>query len=224
MSTTLPRRASAVSGGELSHPPEGASERSSPSPVTALTALGSCSGMVLSPTPEVTEAPSPPASSAPTRSLFITHPARNRKPCLLTGGPSRLLDQPDNHLRVRDERHVTRLHLGHPCVHALGVEALEIRIDGLVVLRNQVPRWNGLPRGLRNRSAEGGADDRLLGRGQDPRLPHRAGGGKKAVGPPRHPRTGGRPRGAWARHRAGSVISRRSPRSARSPRGRTRRC
>src|SRR5438876_10449674 len=84
--------------------------------------------------------------------------------------PRRLFDQSRNVGRVREERDVTRLDLGRFRSHALRVESLQVGIDGAIVLRDQVPRRDGLPRRLVRRCAEHAANDRLLCRGKDARL------------------------------------------------------
>jgi hypothetical protein len=84
---------------------------------------------------------------------------------LLHSGARRLLDQPSDLPRVRDEGYVTRLDLGGRRTLPLGVEPLELGIDGPVLLRDQVPGRDGLPRRLLHGRAEGAVaqNDRRLG-------------------------------------------------------------
>src|SRR5882762_11949392 len=81
-------------------------------------------------------APSMPSSS-PAMVAAAVERKRRRSWLMLTSRC--LLDHPRHHGRMRKERHVARFDLGRLRVHAFGVEALEIGIDGFVVLRHDVP-------------------------------------------------------------------------------------
>ena len=57
-------------------------------------------------------------------------------------------------LRMRHQREVAGVELDRGRVHALGEEALEVGIDGLVVLRHRVPGRLRVPRSLRGAAGE----------------------------------------------------------------------
>src|SRR5215471_17510552 len=71
-------------------------------------------------------------------------------------GCRRVLDDLRDLLRMRQERDVARRDLGRPRAHALRVEPFEVGVDCVVLLRNDEPGGNGLPRG--------GGDRRLKNR------------------------------------------------------------
>src|SRR2546427_801708 len=83
----------------------------------------------------------------------------------------------------REERHVARLDLACFRAHALGVEALEVGIDGLVILRYEIPRRDRLPRSLVHRRPKCGANDRLLRSRRHTCLDHRDISGEELVEP-----------------------------------------
>src|SRR6266849_4644895 len=163
-STTLPRRPSAVSGGELSHV---VAPRSAANPRSA--AASPCSRASVAPSM---------VNSSPARAAAVVARKRRRSWLMCTG---RLLDQSRHGGRVRQERHVTRFDLGGLRVYAFGVEPLEVGIDGLVILCHEVPRWDRLPRRLVRRCAEHTANDGLLRRRKDARLHLGQIGGKDRV-------------------------------------------
>src|SRR6266550_6362175 len=81
-------------------------------------------------------APSMPTSSPAMVAAAVLR-KRRRSRSMRTGGC--LLDHARHDGGMRKERHVTRFYLGRRCLHAFGVEPLEIGIDGFVVLRHDVP-------------------------------------------------------------------------------------
>src|SRR2546427_630441 len=123
-STTLPRRPSAVSGGELSHV---VALRSDANPVSVAVSIPNSRDFV---------APNM-VSSSPAMVAAAVLRKRRRSRSMRTGGC--LLDHARHHGRVWKERHVTRFYLGCLCLHAIGIESLEVGIDGFVVLRHDVP-------------------------------------------------------------------------------------
>src|SRR6266404_2561407 len=123
-STTLSRRPSAVSGGELSHV---VALRSDANPVSIAVSIPYSRDFV---------APSM-VSSSPARVAAAVERKRRRSWLMRTS--RRLFDHACHDGRMRKERHVTRFYLGRRCLHALGVEPLEVGIDGFVVLRHDVP-------------------------------------------------------------------------------------
>src|SRR6266487_2484191 len=165
-STTFPRSPSAESGVVLSHAVAPRSARSSLSPAMPI------------PRTRDLVAPSMPTSS-PAMVAAAVERKRRRSWLMRTGGC--LLDQTHHHSRMREERHVTRFDLCGRCLHALGVEPLEVGVDGFVILRNEVPRGDRFPRGLGNARAEDAADDRFLNRGGDIGLCDGQVGGKNLV-------------------------------------------
>src|SRR5262245_14641911 len=88
------------------------------------------------------------------------------RPCvrveLFRRGTRRLFDEPRNGVGVRDETYMARADLDGLRTHALRVESLEIRIDGLVLLRDQVERRNGLPRRVCDCCPEDSSDNWFL--------------------------------------------------------------
>src|ERR1043166_7507797 len=161
-STTFPRSPSAESGGEFN---QVVAPRSADNPRSAVTPIA-CSTDFVAPNM---------ASSDPARVAAAVARKRRRSRLMGTG---RLLDPPRHDRRVRQERHMARLDLRRMRLGTLGIEALEIGIDGAVVLRDQVPGRNRLPCRLIDRRTEDVADDRLLCRGRDPCFTHRQVGGK----------------------------------------------
>src|SRR5947208_10412433 len=122
-STTLPRRPSAVSGGELSHV---VAPRSAPNPRSP----------AISPRSRAFVAPSM-VSSSPVRVAAAVERKRRRSWLMRTS--RRLFDHSCHDGRMRKECHVTRFYLGRLGLHAIGIEPLEVGIDGFVVLRHDVP-------------------------------------------------------------------------------------
>src|SRR6266849_3393453 len=122
-STTLPRRPSAVSGGEFSHV---VALRSDANPVSVAVSIPSRDFVA----PNM-------VSSSPAMVAAAVLRKRRRSRSMRTGGC--FLDHARHHSRMRKERHVTRFYLGRRCLHAFGIEPLEVGIDGFVVLRHDVP-------------------------------------------------------------------------------------
>src|SRR6267378_4492554 len=119
-----------------------------------------------------------------TRSIVITAVARSRASLarsrkVPTGAYTsiigmllpRALDDARNILRPRDEHEMPGGQLSHVRMHPLRHEALELRIDGAILRRDDVPRRHGFP-GRRDgeRLAERAAGDRLLSRRERARL------------------------------------------------------
>src|SRR6266571_2839649 len=76
-------------------------------------------------------------TSSPARVAAAVERKRRRSWLMRTS--RRLFDHSCHDSRMRKERHVTRFYLGRLCLHAIGVEPLEVGIDGFVVLRHDVP-------------------------------------------------------------------------------------
>src|SRR2546422_6816291 len=76
---------------------------------------------------------------------------------------ARALEDPGDVLRPRDVHEMPRRQLSHACIHPLRHEALELRIDRVILRRDDVPRRHGLP-GRRHGEwlAERAAGDGLL--------------------------------------------------------------
>src|SRR5262245_52381449 len=89
---------------------------------------------------------------------------------LFRRGNRRLLDQSSDLVRVRDEGDVARADLDGLGAHALRVESLEIRTEGLVLLRDHIERRNAFPRRARDGRAEDIPDDWFLCRRHDARV------------------------------------------------------
>src|SRR6267143_2919544 len=84
---------------------------------------------------------------------------------------ARALDDARDVLRPRDEHEMPSGQLGHVRMHPLRHETLELRIDGAILRRDDVPRRHGLP-GRRDGQwlGERAASDRLLRRRERARL------------------------------------------------------
>src|SRR2546425_10514472 len=121
--TTLPRRPSAVSGGEFSHV---VAWRSDANPVSVAVSIPSRAFVARS-----------MVSSSPAKVAAAVERKRRRSWLMRTS--RRLFDHSCHHSRMRKECHVARFYLGRRCLHAFGVEPLEVGIDGFVVLRHDVP-------------------------------------------------------------------------------------
>src|SRR5260370_27265033 len=78
---------------------------------------------------------------------------------------ARALDDSGDVRRPRDEHEMPSGQFGHARIHPLRHEALELRIDGAILRRDDVPRRHGLP-GRRDGEwlAERAASERLLRR------------------------------------------------------------
>src|SRR3954447_15299127 len=63
---------------------------------------------------------------------------------------------------MRDEDDMAGLEFRRCRAHALRVEPLQVRVDGAVILGNDIPGRNRFPRRLLYRGAERGRVDRLL--------------------------------------------------------------
>ena len=73
-----------------------------------------------------------------------------------------LEDQVGDFLGVGHQRQVARRQLDGGGVHALGEEALQVRLDGLVIRRHCIPGRLGVPGGVGGATAEQGLGDGLL--------------------------------------------------------------
>src|SRR6266849_3665562 len=154
-STTLPRRPSAVSGGELSHV---VAPRSAANPRSA--AASPCSRAFVAPSM---------VNSSPARAAAVVARKRRRSWLMCTG---RLLDQSRHGGRVRQERHVTRFDLGGRRVNAFDVEPLEVGNDGLLCRRKDARLHLG----------QIGGKDRVELRGVDVEETSRVGPERRAEG------------------------------------------
>src|SRR5438128_7422894 len=87
---------------------------------------------------------------------------------------ARARDDPGDVPGPRDEHEMPSGQFGHARIHPLRHEALELRIDGAILRRDDVPRRHGLP-GRRDGEwlAERAAGDRLLRRRERARLRQR---------------------------------------------------
>ena len=79
-------------------------------------------------------------------------------------------DEPGDLVRVGDQRQMACLHLDGLCVHALGHEAFEIRVDRAILGRDRIPAWLRTPGRLRCLSGEKLVRDRPLDGVEDARL------------------------------------------------------
>src|SRR6185503_10465254 len=85
-------------------------------------------------------------------------------------GCCRGLDDLGHFFGVRQKHRVARLDLGRRRADACGVEALQIRMNRLVVERDEVPRRDGPPCCLDDRIAKRFSEDRLLSSSGDASL------------------------------------------------------